>query len=71
MPRRPRRRRFEPRIPLSGHFGRDGRAKTPYPTQLQAEQAARATWAINGIDLQTYRCDVCHLWHNGRSRGDE
>jgi hypothetical protein len=36
--------------------------KVPYTCQRVAETAAVALgWA--GIDVETYRCDVCDLWH--------
>jgi hypothetical protein len=48
------------------HFKHDGRPKQSYRTQGEAMQAAQATWAINGVELQTYRCDFCHQWHMGK-----
>jgi hypothetical protein len=42
-----------------------------YPTEAQAQQAAQVSWVINNVDLQTYQCDFCHQWHNGRSARDE
>ena len=68
MKARRRRPRLETR-PLGSvtmHFKHDGRPKQSYRTQGEAMQAAQATWAINGVELQTYRCDFCHQWHMGK-----
>lgn len=51
---------------LSTHFTKEGRPKTAYRTEAEAKQAAQTSWAINRVDLQTYRCDQCHQWHNGK-----
>jgi hypothetical protein len=66
-----RRRRARPvERPLGGnvteHFTREGRAKVAYRTDSEARIAAQASWAINGVDLTTYRCSHCHQWHMGQ-----
>jgi len=56
---------------VSGHFTREGTPKKAYRTQAEAKQVAQVAWTLNGVDLQTYRCDHCHQWHmGGQSRRD-
>jgi hypothetical protein len=50
----------------SPHFDKQGKPKNAYRGELEARQAAAATFAIHGIDLDSYRCSECHAWHNGR-----
>jgi hypothetical protein len=68
MKARRRRPRLESRPigPVTSHFKSDGSPKQRYRTETEAKQAAQASWAINGVDLQTYRCDFCHQWHMGK-----
>lgn len=43
--------------------------KVPYTCQVVAETAAVALgWC--GIDVETYRCEVCDLWHVTHRRSD-
>jgi hypothetical protein len=56
---------------VASHFTRDGSPKTPYRTRSEAASAAQLAWTLNGIDLDTYRCDYCHQWHIGRRFRDE
>ena len=73
MPRSRRPSRFERRPPSrsSMHFKRDGTPKKGYRTQQEAASAAQLAWTLEKVDLNTYRCEHCHLWHVGRSFRDE
>ncbi|HQT99679.1 MAG TPA: hypothetical protein PLG60_04165 [Acidimicrobiales bacterium] len=71
----PRRKRALPRThPLgrvASHFTREGTPKTTYRTRQEAEQSARLAWTLSGVDLNAYRCDVCHQWHIGKRFRDD
>jgi hypothetical protein len=51
---------------VASHFTKEGTPKKAYRTQAEAQQSAQVSWTINGVDLQTYRCDYCHQWHMGK-----
>jgi hypothetical protein len=51
---------------VAGHFTKEGPAKKSYRTQDEARSAAQLVWTLNGVDLSSYRCDHCHLWHIGK-----
>jgi len=51
---------------VASHFNKEGTPKKAYRTQAEAKQSAQVSWTINGVDLQTYRCDYCHQWHMGK-----
>ncbi len=68
--RRPRKPALRPMAISSSHFDKQGKAKNPYRSELEARQAAAATFAINGVDLDSYKCPECHAWHNGRRFAD-
>ena len=64
-----RRRRIVASRPLgrvASHFTKEGTPKKGYRTEAEAKQAAQVSWVINGAELQTYRCDFCHMWHMGK-----
>lgn len=51
---------------VSSHFNGDGAPKSTYRSQAEARAAAQVSWVINGVDLNSYRCDFCNQWHNGK-----
>ena len=51
---------------MASHVTRDGSPKKAYRTQSEAASAAQLAWTVDHVDLDTYRCDVCHQWHIGR-----
>jgi hypothetical protein len=51
---------------LSEHFTKEGPAKKRYRTQAEARAAAQLAWTLNGVELSSYRCNHCHLWHIGK-----
>jgi hypothetical protein len=55
----------------SSHVKRDGTPKRSYRTQQEAAGAAQLAWTLEGVDLNTYRCELCHQWHIGRGFRDE
>ncbi len=64
--RRPRRLETRPLGRSSSHFKRDGTPKKSYRTAQEAASAAQLAWTLEGVDLNTYRCDHCFQWHIGR-----
>ena len=32
---------------------------------------AQLAWTLNGVDLNSYRCDYCHQWHIGKRFRDD
>jgi hypothetical protein len=50
----------------SQHSNRDGSPKTAYRTETEAKSAAQLSWTLNRVDLNSYRCEICHQWHNGK-----
>ena len=68
-PKRPVRR--EKSLPVSSHFKRDGTPKRSYRTQQEAAGQAQLAWTLEGVELDTYRCDHCHQWHIGRRFREE
>lgn len=56
---------------MSSHFKADGTAKKAYRTRAEAASAAQLAWTLEKVDLNTYRCDHCHLWHIGRSSRED
>jgi hypothetical protein len=67
MPRRrPHRASTHSSGPVSSHFKRDGTPKNSYRTQQEARSSAQLAWTLNGVELDTYRCDYCHQWHMGK-----
>ena len=69
-----RRRPLPPTRPVgrvAAHFTRDGTPKAAYRTEREAASAAQLAWTLNGVDLNSYRCEYCNQWHIGkRFRGD-
>lgn len=51
-------------------FGKDGKPKSVYSTEVEAIESARYQKKERGIDLFPYQCDSCGFWHltpvNGR-----
>ncbi len=70
MPRA-RRESSAPRRVGAVHVTREGRPKTAYRTRAEAASAANLAWTLNGVELNTYRCEVCHQWHIGKRFRDE
>ncbi len=69
-----RRRRVRPTRPVgrvASHFTREGLPKNAYRTQGEAQSAAQLAWTLNGVDLDTYRCDYCFQWHMGKRWRDD
>ena len=69
-----RRRATPPPRPLgrvASHFTRDGAPKIAYRTQAEAQSAAQLAWTLNGVELDTYRCDYCYQWHMGKRFRDD
>jgi hypothetical protein len=70
-----KRRRRPPPIKAVGrvasHFTREGVPKNAYRTQSEARSAAQLAWTLNGVDLDTYRCDYCFQWHMGKRWRDD
>jgi hypothetical protein len=69
-----RRRRTPPTKPVgrvASHFNREGLPKNAYRTQSEAQSAAQLAWTLNGVDLDTYRCDYCFQWHMGKRWRDD
>jgi len=64
--RRTRRLESRPLGRSSSHFKHDGTPKKSYRTQSEAASAAQLAWTLEGVDLNTYRCDHCYQWHIGR-----
>ncbi len=63
------RRRRPPTRPLgrvASHFTREGTPKTPYRTEREAQSAAQLAWTLERVELNAYRCNLCHQWHIGR-----
>jgi hypothetical protein len=53
---------------LREHHGADGRPKTGFTSQGEAERAAFDRRLHDGIDLEVYRCSLCSAWHLARRR---
>jgi hypothetical protein len=47
------------------HWRADGNAKTAFPTQRAAADAADERRRESGIVLNVYLCDFCSGWHMG------
>jgi hypothetical protein len=56
---------------VASHFTREGLPKNAYRTQSEAQSAAQLAWTLNGVDLDTYRCDYCNQWHMGKRWRDD
>jgi len=56
---------------VASHFNRDGLPKNSYRTESEAKSAAQLAWTLNGVDLNTYRCDYCFQWHMGKRFRDD
>ena len=56
---------------IASHFTRDGAPKNSYRTQAEAQSAAQLAWTLNGVELDTYRCDYCFQWHMGKRFRDD
>jgi hypothetical protein len=56
---------------VASHFTREGLPKNAYRTQSEAQSAAQLAWTLNGVDLDTYRCDYCFQWHMGKRWRDD
>ena len=69
-----RRRASPPTRPVgrvTSHFTRDGAPKNAYRTRAEAMSAAQLAWTLNGVELDTYRCDSCFQWHMGKRFRDD
>ena len=65
-----RRRLVTPTRPIgrvTSHFTREGTPKNAYRTRDEAQSAAQLAWTLDGVDLNSYRCDYCHQWHIGKN----
>lgn len=62
--RRPKQIRQE--LSRNMHVDSEGRAKKAYRTEREARDSAHLSWILNNVELNSYRCGVCHQWHNGR-----
>jgi hypothetical protein len=71
MKRRRRTPRTKPIGRVASHFTREGVPKNSYRTQSEAQSAAQLAWTLNGVDLDTYRCDYCFQWHMGKRWRDD
>jgi hypothetical protein len=71
MKRRRRTHASKPVGRVASHFTREGLPKNPYRTQSEAQSAAQLAWTLNGVDLDTYRCDYCFQWHMGKRWRDD
>ncbi len=47
------------------HWRADGAPKVAYPTADDANRAALQARLEHGLDLDPYRCGICHRWHLG------
>jgi hypothetical protein len=56
---------------VASHFTREGLPKNAYRTQSEAQSAAQLAWTLNGVELDTYRCDYCFQWHMGKRWRDD
>jgi hypothetical protein len=56
---------------VASHFTREGLPKNAYRTQSEAQSAAQLAWTLNGVDLDSYRCDYCFQWHIGKRWRDD
>lgn len=58
--------------PLGGslrqHYGADGRPKTAFTSESEAQRASFDRRLHDGIDLEVYRCSICASWHLARPR---
>ncbi len=62
-----RRRPPAPAKPTApGHFRRDGAPKNRYGTEREARDAAHLRWVLDKVELEVYRCELCHGWHMGK-----
>ena len=50
------------------HWRADGRPKTRYPSQAEANRSSLQLRLEAGADLDPYRCGVCAGWHLGNAR---
>jgi hypothetical protein len=69
-----RRRPTPPHKPIgrvASHFTREGTPKNSYRTEAEAQSAAQFAWTMNGVDLNSYRCDYCFQWHIGKRFRDD
>jgi hypothetical protein len=71
MKRRRRTPTTKPIGRVASHFTREGVPKNSYRTQSEAQSAAQLAWTLNGVDLDTYRCDYCFQWHMGKRWRDD
>ena len=51
---------------VASHFTREGTPKAAHRTQVEAASAAQLAWTLDGVELDSYRCDYCHQWHIGK-----
>jgi len=68
--RRSRRRRERPGERTTGareHWRADGRPKTRFPTQAEANRSSLQLRLEAGVDLGPYQCRICGGWHLGNS----
>lgn len=61
-----RQRQHRPFSVASSHWRADGAAKTRFPSEREAADAAAHQSRESGIALGTYRCGFCDGWHMGR-----
>jgi hypothetical protein len=59
-----------PRRPRLAHFRADGTAKTRFASRDDAEHAALQARLEHGIELASYRCEMCGGWHLGGREGE-
>lgn len=52
----------------ASHVNADGRAKVPYRTAAEAQQAALKHTRDMGGRMNAYRCGTCPAWHIGHAR---
>ncbi len=71
MKRRRRTPTAKPVGRVASHFTREGVPKNAYRTQSEARSAAQLAWTLNGVELDTYRCDYCFQWHMGKRWRDD
>jgi len=71
---RSRRRGRRPARPTEGaggtreHWRADGRPKTRYATQAEANRSSLQLRLEAGADLDPYLCRICGGWHLGNTR---
>jgi hypothetical protein len=49
------------------HYRADGKPKTRFASEQDANRAAFSNRLDHGVDLAVYACDICGGWHLGNS----